>query len=193
MNNYEYIIASLPLLKKDEGCPDLQSLVERIKRQCGKEDCRKIDFLLSGWEENSLTEDFYRSAAASSNAFIRGYFAYDLLVRNTKVEYLNRELGRPAGQDTIRFEQDGEFELAEKAEQALAAGDILSREKALDDLCWEQADELAGMQVFTLDAILAFVSKLKIVDRWLKLDPETGRELFARLVSDIRNNKNKIQ
>ena len=54
-------------------------------------------------------------------------------------------------------------------------------------------DELTGMQVFSLDVILGFVAKLHIIDRWLRLDPESGRKLFAQLVDEIRNNKKPIE
>ena len=39
---------------------------------------------------------------------------------------------------------------------------------------------------FDLDAILGFLAKLKITDRWLKLDPETGRALFRRITEQVR-------
>ena len=38
-----------------------------------------------------------------------------------------------------------------------------------------------------LEVILGFVAKLKIIDRWLQLDPDSGRALFRRLVDDIRS------
>ena len=37
-----------------------------------------------------------------------------------------------------------------------------------------------------MEAILAFVAKLKIVDRWLTLDEEQGKEMFKRLVDEVR-------
>ena len=49
------------------------------------------------------------------------------------------------------------------------------------------------MEVFTIDQILGFVAKLQIVARWLRLDPQTGRELFRQLVEEIRNNKKSIE
>ena len=52
------------------------------------------------------------------------------------------------------------------------------------------------MDVFDIEAILGFIAKLKIIDRWDKLDPETGRELFRKLVEEIRstydNKKNNM-
>ena len=34
--------------------------------------------------------------------------------------------------------------------------------------------------------MLAYVAKLHIVNRWLALDQEKGRELFRQLVSEVR-------
>ena len=43
------------------------------------------------------------------------------------------------------------------------------------------------MDYFDLDAILGYVARLKIIDRWLQLDPDSGRALFRRLVEQIRS------
>ena len=88
--------------------------------------------------------------------------------------------------------QEREFEEKPKVEAVLKDSDILARERGLDDLMWDKIDEITGLEVFTLDAILAFTAKLQIIVRWLRLDPETGRELFRKLVDEIRNNKKSI-
>ena len=64
---------------------------------------------------------------------------------------------------------------------------IAKAEKLWDDLRWQKVDELTAMDVFDLELILGFVARLQIIDRWLKLDPESGRELFRKLVEDIRS------
>ncbi|MBO5651574.1 MAG: DUF2764 family protein, partial [Selenomonas sp.] len=66
---------------------------------------------------------------------------------------------------------------------------IRARERGLDDIMWAKADELVQMHIFDVDIILAFIAKLKIADRWNKLDPESGREMFRRLVQEIRNTR----
>jgi len=38
-----------------------------------------------------------------------------------------------------------------------------------------------------MDAILAFVVKFKISMRWLKLEPQTGRQMFRTLVDEVRS------
>ncbi|MBQ0077861.1 MAG: DUF2764 family protein [Bacteroidales bacterium] len=197
MNNYEYIIASLPVLSADYRGPlDCGAIMEEIASQLSKSDSACLQTLMDSWNGDNLTPDFYAKALASRNRFIREYFAWDLGVRNCKVEYLNKALGRPEGQDVMVLEgasQDEEFEGRAEAMAALGAGDLIKRERALDDLMWDKIDELTLMDVFTLDVILAFAAKMQIINRWLSLDEQTGREMFRRLVEEIRNNKKPIE
>lgn len=196
MNNYEYIVASLPVITSDyRGELDHEGVIAEIRSQLSKQDIALLDTLLDGFVAENLNEDFYRKALASKDAFIREYFSYDLDVRNTRVEFLNKALNRPEGMDIMVLDPEAEpreFEGRKQVMDVLQGTDILARERGLDELMWARIDEIVGLQVFTIDAILGFAAKLQIIARWLKLDPETGRELFRRLVDEIRNNKNSI-
>ena len=196
MNNYEYIVASLPVIASDYRGPlDTDAIISEIRSQLSPKDEAVLDTLLKGFDSDSLDAEFYRTALASKNRFIAGYFGYDLDVRNCRVAYLNKALGRPEGQDLLVLDEDEprEFEDLEKVNAVLEGSDILGRERGLDDILWERIDSLTLMEVFTLDQILGFVAKLQIVARWLRLDPQTGRELFRQLVEEIRNNKKSIE
>lgn len=196
MNNYEYIVASLPVIASDYRGPlDTDAIISEIRSQLSPKDEAVLDTLLKGFDSDNLDAEFYRTALASKNRFIAGYFGYDLDVRNCRVAYLNKALGRPEGQDLLVLDEDEprEFEDLEKVNAVLEGSDILERERGLDDIMWERIDELTLMEVFTLDQILGFVAKLQIVARWLRLDPQTGRELFRQLVEEIRNNKKSIE
>ena len=81
---------------------------------------------------------------------------------------------------------EAEFEEAGELETVLNAGDILSRERGIDDLMWEKISNLTTFNYFDIDAILGFITKLNIVARWYKLDEQTGREMFKRLVDEVR-------
>ena len=196
MNNYEYIVASLPVLASDYRGPlDTDEIIGEIRSQLSAKDEVLLDTLLKGFDADSLDGEFYRKALASKDRFIAGYFSYDLDVRNCRVAYLNKALGRPEGQDIMVLDEDEprEFEDIEKVNAVLQGSDILGRERGLDDILWERIDSLTLMEVFTLDQILGFVAKLQIVARWLRLDPQSGRELFRKLVEEIRNNKKSIE
>lgn len=157
------------------------------------------DFVISGFTPSSLTEEFYSKALKSKNKFIREFFRADLKMRNAKVDYLNASLGRPAGTDRIDIpmEYDGdqiESGLDEEAiNQVFACGDLLERERKTDDFLWKKADEIILFDDFTLSEVLAVVAKLCIIQRWLSLDEQTGRERLRALVHNVRGTYGKIE
>ncbi len=192
MNNYEYIIAGLPFLSQDgREAPDTEAILADIREQLSEKDAKTLDFLLSAYAQDMPDAAFYLEAQKSRNHFIREFFALDLGVRNAKVEYLNRSLGRPEGTDVVNPDPEKdlpEFDQEPEVDAILETDDILGRERALDSFYWKSADALTVLDVFDLDLILAFVVKLKQVERWLKLDEATGRELFRKLVKEIKEN-----
>lgn len=210
MGNYEYLIACLPVLTADYRYADgasFRSLTDGIRSQLPGRDAAALDLLLEGCSAEGLDADFYARALRHPSRFIREYFRFDLNLRNAKVRYLNHALGRPAGQDIVsgaapegvpadpdgnRFTA-GEFEEAPRVEEILSEKDLIRREKGLDDLTWAKIDELVVFDYFDLDAVLGFVARLHIVDRWLSLDAETGQALFRRLIEEIRKDGEQIR
>lgn len=171
--------------------PDTDAILSEIREQLSAKDISTLDLLLSSFHPDKLDAEFYRKAAKDRNRFIREFFCLDLGIRNTKVEYLNSTLGRPEGTDIVILDPDGEdaeFEQKAEVEALLRTDDILGRERALDDFYWKTVDALTVLDYFDLDVVLAFVVKLKMVERWLRLDEATGRELFRKLVKEIKEN-----
>ena len=188
MNNYEYLIASLPDITpdwKDSGEMSGDAFVDWLREGCSDSDRKLNDFLREGFAAENLNKDFYLRALSHRDRFLREYFRFDLNVRNAKVEYLNRELGRAAGTDIFLTDENG-FEEEARLGAVLGSGDILSREKGIDELMWEKIESLTTFDYFDIDAILGFIAKLNIAMRWNRLDPETGREMFSRIVKEVR-------
>ena len=203
MSNYEYIISSLPYLTLDfkyPGQAGFNSVISDIKRDLDERDQGLVEFLLKGFSDKDLDNDFYAAALKHRNRFLREYFRFDLNLRNAKVRYLNAQLGREPDQDVMTGEDPeaedvdidgfrfsgGEFEEAAKVENILAGTDLVAREKGLDDILWDKIDNLAIFHYFDIEAVLAYIAKLRIVTRWLNLDEEVGRDVFRRLLKDVR-------
>ena len=203
MNNYHYIIAGLPDLSRDcmAGKTDADGLINEIKAQCSSRDVAVIEFLEKGYVPENLTESFYHEALRHRNGFLKKWFAFDLEVRNAKVRFLNQALGREYSRDVIELKDNdgtplpdnGGFEEAGHLSQILAGNDILARERGIDDLYWAKAEELVLFHYFDLTVILGFIARLKIIDRWLRLDEDSGREMFRSLVDEVRKTFKGVQ
>ena len=188
MGNYEYLIASLPVITSDVSESDkisVSRLIEEIRALSSDKDNSLIDTLLSGYEEENFTPEFYRSMLSHPNGFLREFFRFDLNLRNAKVRYLNESFGRPADKD-IFLEDEKEFEEEDEVHRIMYGPNLVSREKGLDELIWNKIDELNTFDYFNISAVLGYIAKLKIIDRWLSLDEKTGRDMFRKLVNEIR-------
>ena len=103
---------------------------------------------------------------------------------------------RPADKDVLSFGEEtpesvleavaAEFEEASALEAVFNLGDILARERGIDDLMWDKISGLTTFNYFDIQAILGFIAKLNIVARWYRLDEQTGREMFKKLVDEVR-------
>lgn len=198
MNNYEYIIATLPVPEPDSERIDTGAILDFIRSQCSEKDIVLMDCIQDAFNPEKLDYGFYCKALASPNPFLREFLRYDLLLRDTKTEFLNTVLGRPESQDIVplpgcadEFESPSFPDFDEKPEvlAVLEQDDILSRERGLDRLLWEKAEDLVRLHILDMDVILSVVARLLITERWNRLDPATGREMFRNLVQEIRNTR----
>ena len=192
MDNYEYIVASLPVLRQEDSRTDsldAGELVDQIREQLSGPDQAVLDLLLSGYDPEQLTEGFYKQMLRHKNRFLREWFRFDLDLRNATVGYLNKQLHRAPDHDKILLEgrEVEEFPELEDASRILNGTDILQRERGLDDLRWRKIDEITLMDYFDLETLLGYAAKLKIIDRWLQLDPDSGRALFRRMLVEIHS------
>jgi hypothetical protein len=64
---------------------------------------------------------------------------------------------------------------------------LLDRELKLDLMRWQSLDEATFFNYFSIEKVLAFIVKVFIVERWISLDEEKGKELFKRLITDLEN------
>ena len=199
MNNYVYIIAGLPDFTPDwrQGGQSLDGYLDQVAELLSAKDNETVRFVTDGFDKDKIGLEFYRQALSHRNGFIRDFFEFDLNVRNRKVMYLNQALGRdldrdilslrdPEAEETGLEQEAPEFKEAERLQSILEGSDILSRERGIDDLYWDKIDELTLFDYLNFDKILAIIAKMMIIRRWLILDEETGRQMFKKLVDEVR-------
>ena len=187
MDNYVYIVASLPELTaglENTGF-DYAATKESIVELLSEKDRKLVELFEEGFDEDTLGAEFYKKAAESKNRFIREYFDFDGRLRNLKVAYLAKRLDKK-GDDYFVEMPEAEFEEYQQIKDILENADFVQREQKMDELKWEKASDIARMDYFNMNAILAFLAKAKTVQRWAELDPTKGQEMFEKLVKEVR-------
>ena len=187
MDNYVYIVASLPDLTAgfENTNFDYAATKESIVELLSEKDRKMVELFEEGFNEETLGAEFYKKAAESKNRFIREYFDFDARLRNMKVAYLAKRLDKK-GDDYFVDMPEVDFEEYQQIKDILENADFVLREQKMDELKWEKASDIARMDYFNMNAILAFLAKAKTVQRWAELDPTKGQEMFEKLVKEVR-------
>lgn len=187
MDNYYYIIAGLPELTNsfDETGHTYEKFSSDIRAMLSEKDNRLVDWLEYCFDENHLSSHYYRQAHLSKNNFINNYITFDKDLRNILASLLAKSLNKNAD-DYIIGEPNLEIEELNKIKSAYETKNIIEREKIIDRIRWEKINEIICFEYFSIDNILAFLAKLKIVDRWAEMDKAEGAKLFEQFVQEVR-------
>jgi hypothetical protein len=155
--------------------------------------------------EHKLTCLYYSCILQTKNEFLKNWFRFERDLRNILTTINARKYGYDGERHLIPVKFDNEvYEILLKAgakvdllhdevpyvkeiiQIATAEMNMTEKEKAVDNLKWKFLDESTVFEYFTIERILSFIIKLGIVERWSKLDHETGEALFHKLVNDLK-------
>jgi len=150
--------------------------------------------------ENQLTWLYYEFLNTTGNEFIRNWFEFDLNVRNIFSAFNVRkyklakegvfigdnDITEALKRSTLKdFGLSNDFPLMEKLMAFNEDMNSMEKERSLDMLRWDYMNELNTFHYFTIEVLLAFVIKLFMTERWLMLDPETGKKMFKQIISEL--------
>lgn len=62
------------------------------------------------------------------------------------------------------------------------------REQKIDDYKWKLLDEETFTDIFSINAMLVYLLKLQLLERWEKLDKVQGEQQFRHIVSSLNKN-----
>lgn len=151
--------------------------------------------------ERALFEAYYAECAASGCDFLVAWSRFDRNLRNVIAAYTARGKDAPVvdglvGSDDITlslsrssatdFSLKGELEYIDSLLSALGdVANVVEKERTIDMIRWDKADELSEFDSFGMPTILAYLIKVGIIHRWTMLDPATGREMYKKLLASI--------
>jgi len=160
----------------------------------------------TGWEdENILTTLFYEHALDCPNPFLKNWFRFELNLKNIFTAFNCKKYNYEPETHLLEVEGDDlvytlliENKLkADYFEELLPYHEELFKiaesnrkwieiEKAVDKIKWEYLDENTFFHFFTVEKVLAFTIKLLLIERWMNLDKETGKELLNKLIDELK-------
>lgn len=151
--------------------------------------------------EVKFYELFYAYINSMGNQFLSNWFQFlrnfnniltAISCRNMGISSQNQLIGNGVVVEALNRSQAPDFGLKQEVEyieallQITEVTSIIERERRLDMLKWDMADEMSTFDYFNINRILAFFIKAGIVHRWMKLDPKVGAELFQKLTTELK-------
>jgi hypothetical protein len=196
-------------LETPENLPEWMARIVGAYRDPDNPDYEDVD--TSFRFERALFEAYYAECAVAKSGFLRAWSRFDRNLRNVVAAHTARGKQMPVvdalvGSDDIvlsltrssaaDFGLKGELEYIDNLLATLGdESNIIAKERTIDLIRWDKADDLAEMDYFNMNAILSYLVKVNLVHRWMSLDEQTGRQMYDRLVASmsaadkIRNNK----
>ncbi len=151
------------------------------------------------WEDQ-LTSLYYEFVKNCKNQYLRDWFDFDLNLKNIVAGFnirkhkLNGEkyfigennIVQAVKKSTLKdFGLSNDFEYMERLISIQENENLLERERAMDTMRWEFLDERNTFNYFSVEVLLAYIIKLQIVQRWLEMDFETGKQMFRKLLDQL--------
>ena len=193
LGNYSSELLEEEIRKTDDRIPEyMQLFIEKFKS--GENDNNEVP-----WEA-VLDTYFYEYLLSLNNDFLRTYYSFLLDFTNVTTAFALREHEMPPANQLIGdnvvtrsiprsnardFGLTQDFAEVDKILAAWQSDTITTREKNLDVIKWQWIDEHTFFEYFTIERLLAFMLQLEIAERWMRLDPETGRSMFDQLLDRL--------
>ncbi len=171
MASYYYYASTLPLLRLDAPLPfSVEAFLSASATQVSRRDHALLTAAARGEE--------------STHPFIRKWRRFETLLCAELAAQRSRRKGYAGPAYPHRDETD--LRICETVRQALAADDPLKAELMLLELSFKQLDEQAGLAAFSIEALLAFILKLQLLERRSRFVQSAGNSEFERLFSHLQ-------
>lgn len=151
--------------------------------------------------EDALLLEYYKYALKSPNRVLREWFEMNLNVTNILTALIAKKYGWNVADyiqgenevcEMIRNSNARDFGLGLELDyvadlmKIVECEDPVEKEKRIDAFKWLWLEEKTFMDVFSVEAVFAYMCKLEMLERWEKLDVETGRETFRQIIENLR-------
>lgn len=151
------------------------------------------------WEAK-LTEAYFKEAKKTGNTFLSEWMEFELNLKNILLLLSNRKQSLPFSQFIIEaneiaamikenpaadFSTQPSIDFMNAVVKIMETENLVEREKKIDLLRWKKLEEITFFNYFTIEAILSFVIKLTIIERWTILKQEKEKEFLSSILNSF--------
>lgn len=151
--------------------------------------------------EDAIMLEYYKYALKCPNRMLREWYEMNLNVTNILTALIARRYGWNVAEciqgenevcEMILNSNARDFDLGHELDyvhdlmKIVECEDPVEKEKRIDAFKWLWLEEKTFMDVFSVEAVFAYMCKLEMLERWEKLDVETGRETFRQIIENLR-------
>ena len=152
--------------------------------------------------EDEIIYQFYNYVICNCrNVFVRRWYKLNLDINNILTAVLARQQGWSVGDfikgdnevtEMIRenktrdFDLSHEFDYVKDLMKIVDEPDPVDKERMIDSMKWLWLDEYTFFDPFNFEALFAYFCKLKIKERWARLDVEQGKATFENIIENLR-------
>lgn len=151
--------------------------------------------------EDRLASLYYAYAMQSRNSFAREWFCFNLNLNNILAALTARKfklgvqdyiVGEGEVADALRTSGARDFGLApvlDELDTILRIGetdDLVEKERRIDQLKWDWMENATFFNYFSVEKLFVFLVKLQLIERWINLDKEKGREMFRQIIGNLK-------
>lgn len=94
------------------------------------------------------------------------------------VERIQRDFDHPAFQLQTAYPWIGRFD------QLLGEGQALEAQRIIFEFNYRELEELAPIDMFSFEALLIYLARWEIIDRWTSLDEAAGKARFETMIRE---------
>lgn len=151
--------------------------------------------------ENVLSWMYYDCLMSCGNKFVRKYAEFSMNIKNLTNALTCRKYGKEVAPEIIGdnafskalrtsnskdFGLGMEYPYAEKVFSLMNNPNLVERERGMDLFLWDYIEEAVVYEYFSMEKVLSFMLELMIVERWSKMNSESGRKVFMEVVDKFR-------
>ncbi|MDR3119380.1 MAG: DUF2764 domain-containing protein [Mediterranea sp.] len=153
--------------------------------------------------ENDLAALYYAYGMEHKNTFAASWFEFNLTLNNVLAALVARKykmdiapniVGDTAVTEALRTSGARDFGLAggdisyfDPLVKISEIDELLEREKRIDMLKWNWIEDETFFNYFSVERVFAFLLKIEMIERWLSLDKERGKEMFRELIASLKD------